>query len=233
LSQRVVVHRYHHSVLHTALALLAGAITVILLLSLGDIAFERLGFNSVEYLLILWGTLLWSMINVPVGEVKSSEPLVAVQEVRVFGLYYRVPSVVYKQSITVIAVNVGGAVIPILVSAYVLLSHTNLILAAIIGTIVVAVMVHLMARKVKGVGIVTPSILPPVIAAVVSYLLVPGSPAVVAYVSGTLGALIGADLTNLRGIGKLGAPMASIGGAGTFDGVFLTGIVAVLLVPLL
>jgi len=90
-----------------------------------------------------------------------------------------------------------------------------------------------MARKVKGVGIVTPSILPPVIAAVVSYLLVPGSPAVVAYVSGTLGALIGADLTNLRGIGKLGAPMASIGGAGTFDGVFLTGIVAVLLVPLL
>lgn len=233
MSQRVVVHRYHHSVLHTALALLAGAITVILLLSLGDIAFERLGFNSVEYLLILWGTLLGSMINVPVGEVKSSEPLVAVQEVRVFGLYYRVPSVVYKQSITVIAVNVGGAVIPILVSAYVLLSHTNLILAAIIGTIVVAVMVHLMARKVKGVGIVTPAILPPVIAAVVSYLLVPGSPAVVAYVSGTLGALIGADLTNLRGIGKLGAPMASIGGAGTFDGVFLTGIVAVLLVPLL
>jgi len=233
LSQRVVVHRYHHSVLHTALALLAGAIIVILLLSLGDIAFERLGFNSVEYLLILWGTLLGSMINVPVGEVKSSEPLVAVQEVRVFGLYYRVPSVVYKQSITVIAVNVGGAVIPILVSAYVLLSHTNLILAAIIGTIVVAVMVHLMARKVKGVGIVTPAILPPVIAAVVSYLLVPGSPAVVAYVSGTLGALIGADLTNLRGIGKLGAPMASIGGAGTFDGVFLTGIVAVLLVPLL
>jgi uncharacterized membrane protein len=52
-------------------------------------------------------------------------------------------------------------------------------------------------------------------------------------VSGTLGALIGADLTNLRGIGKLGAPMASIGGAGTFDGVFLTGIIAVLLVPLL
>jgi uncharacterized membrane protein len=55
----------------------------------------------------------------------------------------------------------------------------------------------------------------------------------VAYVSGTLGALIGADLTNLRGISKLGAPVASIGGAGTFDGVFLTGIVAVLLVPLL
>jgi uncharacterized membrane protein len=213
--------------------LVAGAIIVILLLSLGDIAFERIGFNSVEYLLILWGTLLGSMINVPVGEVKNAEPLVAVQEVKVFGLYYRVPSVVYRHSVTVIAVNLGGAAIPILVSAYVLLTHADLLSAALVGTIVVAVMVHLMVRKVKGVGIVTPSILPPVVAAVVSYLLVPGSPAVVAYVSGTLGALIGADLTNLRGIGSLGAPMASIGGAGTFDGVFLTGLVAVLLVPLL
>jgi len=233
LSQRLVVHSYHRSFLSTALALLAGLIIVILLFSLGDIAFERIGFNSIEYLLILWGTLLGSMINVPVGEVKSSEPRVAVQEVKVFGLYYRIPSVVYKQAITVIAVNIGGAVIPILVSAYLLLSHTTLILAALVGTVVVAITVHLMARKVKGVGIVTPSLLPPIIAAVVSYLLVPGSPAVVAYVSGTLGALIGADLTNLKGIGNLGSPMASIGGAGTFDGVFLTGIVAVLLVPLL
>ena len=233
LSQRLVVHSYHRNFLSTVLALVAGAIIIILLLSLGDIAFERIGFNSIEYLLILWGTLLGSMINVPVGEVKSSEPRVAVQEVKVFGLYYRIPSVVYKQAITVIAVNIGGAVIPILVSTYLLLSHTTLIPAALLGTVVVGIMVHLMARKVKGVGIVTPSFLPPIIAAVVSYLLVPGSPAVVAYVSGTLGALIGADLTNLRGIGNLGASMASIGGAGTFDGVFLTGIVAVLLVPLL
>lgn len=233
LNQRIVVHRYHRSFLSTALALVTGVIIVVLLLSLGDIAFERIGFNSIEYLLILWGTLLGSMINVPVGEVKSSEPRVAIQEVRVFGLYYRVPSVVYKQAITVIAVNVGGAVIPILVSVYLLVGHSSLLPAAILGTVVVAVMVHLMARKVRGVGIVTPSFLPPIVAAVVSYLLVPGSPAVVAYVSGTLGTLIGADITNLRGIGKLGSSMASIGGAGTFDGVFLTGLVAVLLVPLL
>jgi len=233
LSQRVVVHSYHRSFLSTLLALLAGAIIVVLLVSLGDIAFERIGFNSVEYLLILWGTLLGSMINVPVAEEKSAEPRLAVQEVKVFGLYYRIPSVVYKQSVTVIAVNVGGAVIPILVSIYLLVSHDTLLLASALGTVVVAVMVHLMARKVKGVGIVTPSLLPPIVAAVVSYLLAPGSPAVVAYVSGTLGTLIGADLTNLRGIGRLGAPMASIGGAGTFDGVFLTGLVAVLLVPLL
>ena len=52
---------------------------------------------------------------------------------------------------------------------------------------------------------------------------------VIAYVSGTLGTLIGADLLHLRQISKLNAPVVSIGGAGTFDGIFLTGILAVLL----
>jgi uncharacterized membrane protein len=52
----------------------------------------------------------------------------------------------------------------------------------------------------------------------------------VAYISGTLGTLIGADLLNMRAITKLGAPVVSIGGAGTFDGVFLAGVIAVLLV---
>jgi uncharacterized membrane protein len=41
--------------------------------------------------------------------------------------------------------------------------------------------------------------------------------------------LIGADLLNLDAVRGLGAPVASIGGAGTFDGIFLTGIMAVLL----
>ena len=46
-----------------------------------------------------------------------------------------------------------------------------------------------------------------------------------------MGTLIGADLLNLGKIHGLGAPIASIGGAGTFDGVFLSGILAVLLAP--
>ena len=50
-----------------------------------------------------------------------------------------------------------------------------------------------------------------------------------AYISGTLGVLIGADLMRLRDVRKLATPFASIGGAGTFDGIFLTGIIAVLL----
>jgi uncharacterized membrane protein len=53
-----------------------------------------------------------------------------------------------------------------------------------------------------------------------------------AYISGSMGTLIGADLTNLDKVQGIGAPVASIGGAGTFDGIFLTGILAVLLAGL-
>lgn len=50
-----------------------------------------------------------------------------------------------------------------------------------------------------------------------------------AYVWGVLGTLIGADLTNLGAVQEIIAPIASIGGAGTFDGVFLSSTIAVLL----
>jgi uncharacterized membrane protein len=66
-------------------------------------------------------------------------------------------------------------------------------------------------------------------AAAIALLLSRKAAAALAYISGTLGTLIGADLLNLGKIHGLGAPVASIGGAGTFDGIFLTSIAAVLL----
>jgi uncharacterized membrane protein len=86
---------------------------------------------------------------------------------------------------------------------------------------------------VRGLGIALPPFLPPILAAVASVIIAYEYAPVVAYISGTLGTLVGADLLNLKQIGKLGAPVASIGGAGTFDGIFLNGIFAVLLAALL
>jgi len=43
---------------------------------------------------------------------------------------------------------------------------------------------------------------------------------------GVLGPLIGADLLHLRNIEALETGIASIGGAGTFDGIFLSSIIA-------
>jgi|SRR6266436_6633265 len=83
----------------------------------------------------------------------------------------------------------------------------------------VAVVCHLLAQPVPGVGIALPVFVPSLAAAVVALLLSRRQAAPLAYVSGSLGTLIGADLLNLDKIQGLGAPVASIGGAGTFDGV--------------
>jgi uncharacterized membrane protein len=70
------------------------------------------------------------------------------------------------------------------------------------------------------------------ITAAVAMLLSREDAAPLAYIAGSLGTLIGADLTNLDKVPGLGAPVASIGGAGTFDGIFLTSILAVLIAHL-
>ena len=80
-----------------------------------------------------------------------------------------------------------------------------------------------------GIGIAVPVFAPVVATAILAFILSREYAAPLAYIGGSMGTLIGADLLNLDKINGLGAPVASIGGAGTFDGIFLTGILAVLL----
>jgi uncharacterized membrane protein len=129
---------------------------------------------------------------------------------------------------TLVALNVGGALIPILVSLY-LLVRTRMVVRMLIGTAIVAAVVHALARLVPGAGIAVPMFVPPIVAAGVALLLAFRRAPPVAYVAGSMGTLVGADILNLGQIARLGAPVVSIGGAGTFDGVFLTGILAGLL----
>jgi len=94
----------------------------------------------------------------------------------------------------------------------------------------VTLVVNRLARPVKGLGIAVPGFIPPLVAALGAYLLCPWDlRAPCAYIASTLGILIGADLLKLHEIPKMGAPVASIGGAGTFDAIFFGGIIAVLL----
>ena len=130
-----------------------------------------------------------------------------------------------------IAVNVGGAVIPTIMSLYLLFTR-HLWVRGLIATAIVALVLHWLADPVQGVGIAVPIFLPALITAIVAWLLARENAAPLAYIAGSMGTLIGADLTNLDKVRGLGAPVASIGGAGTFDGIFLTGILAVLLASL-
>jgi uncharacterized membrane protein len=99
----------------------------------------------------------------------------------------------------------------------------------LIALAVVTYIVYRMARPIPGIGIATPMFIPPIAAALAALLLNPQGAPATAYVAGTLGTLIGADILHLKELKNLKAPVASIGGAGTFDGIFLTGILAVLL----
>jgi uncharacterized membrane protein len=176
---------------------------------------------------LIFAELAGSAINIPVKRL-SGEASRGVQDIQLFGVRYRVP--VYRPATTTtLAVNLGGAVIPTGVSVFLLAKYSFWWQAAV-GVTVVAMVVHLIARPVEGVGIAVPGFIPPLVAAGISLAVAPHMAAPVAFVSGTLGTLIGADLLNIGRLRELGGGMASIGGAGTFDGVFLSGIVAVLLV---
>jgi uncharacterized membrane protein len=210
------------------LALLAIVVLVVVALEIGLLgyAYEKIGVDSRHVSALLLLTLLGSYVNIPVGLLPQKQ-LVAEREVSVFGVRRMVP-VVEEWPGTVVAVNVGGAVVPTLLSLYLVVKNVMLI-RAVLGVAIVAAVVHLLARPVRGIGIAVPGLLPPFVAAVVALALSTRSAPALAYVAGSLGTLIGADLLNLGRIQGLGAPVVSIGGAGTFDGIFLTGIIAVLL----
>jgi uncharacterized membrane protein len=93
----------------------------------------------------------------------------------------------------------------------------------------VAALCHQLASPVPGLGIALPVFVPAIASATVASLLSLRRAAPLAYIGGSLGTLVGADLLNLGRVQGLGAPLVSIGGAGTFDGIFLTGVLAVLI----
>ncbi|NJD76601.1 MAG: DUF1614 domain-containing protein [Candidatus Methanoperedens sp.] len=189
-------------------------------------AFRKLGFPPEYSLLFLFLSLLGSHINIPVSEITSREPIVSGRIIEFYRFKYVVPPVEVKRR-TIIAVNIGGAVLPVMISIF-LATLVN-IGDVLIGVLIMTILIHLIARPVKGLGIAVPALIPPVAAAALALLISPGEAPIIAYISGTLGSLIGADLLNLKKIPELGTPVASIGGAGTFDGIFLTGIISVLL----
>jgi uncharacterized membrane protein len=205
------------------------ALFVFIQLGLLRYAYMRIGLDPRVAMLVLGGSLLGSYVNIPLAELPEAH-FVSDEVVDFFGMRYVVP-VVADWPGTIIAINVGGAVIPILLSLY-LLQRNHIWLLGAAGTAIVGLFVHLVAQTVPGVGIAVPVIAPPLVTAVVAVLLSRRFAAPVAYVSGSLGTLIGADLLNLDKLHGLGVPVASIGGAGTFDGIFVTGIVAVLLAGL-
>ena len=210
-------------------ALFIGLLVILVVIGALRHAYLSLGVSPRTALLLLLGSLIGSYFNIPVA-VLPPEQVESDKVIEFYGMQYTVP-VVENLPGTVIAINVGGAVIPTIMSIY-LLASRGLWISGTIATAIVAIVLHWLADPVPGVGIAVPIFVPAIVTAVISLLLSRRDAAPLAYISGSMGTLIGADLTNFDKVAGLGAPVASIGGAGTFDGIFLTGILAVLLAGL-
>ncbi len=181
-------------------------------------------------MLLLLASLFGSYINIPVAQLPE-RVVSSGHVITSYGMQYVIPSVTEWPG-TVIAVNIGGAVIPTALSLY-LLARNRIWGRGLVAVALVAALCHYVAYPVHGLGIAIPPFVPPIAATVVALVLSPLQAAPLAYIGGSLGTLLGADLLNLDKIQGLGAPVASIGGAGTFDGIFLAGVLGVLFASLL
>jgi uncharacterized membrane protein len=211
------------------LLLIAAFVFLATFIQLGvlTLALDKLGLSSSSATLLFITILAGSMLNLPLFTM-NSEPPADEEETPVTPFPGLVRNMPYTGKTQVMA-NVGGCVVPVALCLYLLRHNSIANLPLMVAITAVTLLSYSTSRRLPGVGIGIPILLAPITAALVSILLDPGQAAPLAYISGTLGVLIGADLMHLRDIQKLGVPFAAIGGAGSFDGIFITGIVAVLL----
>jgi uncharacterized membrane protein len=209
------------------LVLIVGLLLAFVQVGILTIAFEKLGLSSHSAFTLLFASLFGSVINLPVMKVKAERPSLESIPEQLRELMTQALRKFHGQ--TIIAVNAGGCLIPLMFSYY--LIHINQLdgFKIVAATCIVAAISRWTSRPIPGVGIGMPVFIAPLVAAITAMGIDPGHSAPLAYICGTLGVLIGADLLRLKDVRKMGVPVASIGGAGTFDGIFITGIVAVLL----
>jgi uncharacterized membrane protein len=177
------------------------------------------------------------LINVPLYRIQRLEE----QPIDTFGplgIGGWAPSLHRVRRDTIVAVNVGGCLIPVALAAWEplhLLRFGGFVpVALVIASVANIAVCYRVSRPVRGVGIAMPGLLSPLVAIGVTWLLLSDQiynpiRAPVAFVAGVLGPVVGADLLHLKDITKISAGVLSIGGAGTFDGIVLSGVLAALL----
>lgn len=212
-------------------------IVVVFLIVLFPILFGQLMLASLTKLhlspnaaLALMAAIFFGgLVNIPIKRIARDRPVEA-HALDVFGLSGFWPELRRTRQETIIAVNVGGCIVPAGIAVYQLahlapLGATTLIAVAVACAINIFVC-YRFAQLLPGIGIALPGLVPPIVAAVAAMLLVPEHAAPAAFVAGVAGPLVGADLFHLKEIEDSAVGVASIGGAGTFDGIVLSGIVA-------
>lgn len=185
-------------------------------------AFNDMGFSTVEAILIVFVSFLLGsgIIDEYIGINVSNIPL------------FR------YQTNWMVGINVGGAVIPILLSIYLFIKNKIKPFRILLGIGIVTLVTFFVTSPDPEKGIVSAFpywILPIIVASGLSILLTwteKKKAAPLAYIIGTLGVLLGADGLHLMSLLQYETQTmrsAVIGGASVFDMVFITGILAVFL----
>jgi uncharacterized membrane protein len=190
---------------------------------------EKLHLAPGVALLVVIAVILGGLVNIPVKRIRRAT-MMPVHPLAAFGLVDFWPELRRVRTETVLAVNLGGCLIPVALSLYELL-YLAAIDFRLLGTVAIAAAVnaalcYFLARPVAGIGITLPAVAPALAAAGAALLLAPEQAAPVAFIAGVSGPLIGADLLHLKDVESIASGVVSIGGAGTFDGIVLSGIIA-------
>ncbi|MDN7026189.1 DUF1614 domain-containing protein [Methanoculleus sp. FWC-SCC1] len=192
-----------------ALIVIVPLLLIFSFLLISEEAFEAIGFRFHQAVLMTVGALVGSFINIPLIPLDGA----------------------------VIAVNVGGCIIPLFITLELAVRRRVNRYHALAAIAAVSLITFAFATPVPGVGITMPFYIAPLAGAGAGLLLARGcgTAPMLAYAGGTVGTLMGADIFNLANPAVLASLTAvagttlSIGGAGIFDGIFITGILAVAL----
>ncbi len=133
-----------------------------------EYAYEKIGIGRRHMFALLIFSFLGSYVNIPIAELPAKE-VISDQQVTFFGIQHVVPFV-KEWPRTIIAVNLGGAVIPAILSIYLLIKN-RLYLRGLLAVAIVMVVAHLMAHPLRGIGIAEPIFIPPLVATAAALLL--------------------------------------------------------------
>lgn len=217
-----------------SLVLLVGCLVPLLVLDMATTALTNLHLHPTVAFFVLGGILFGAGVNLPIHVIPLKDE-VAVPVYQPIGAWVPFPNFERMQRETVIAVNLGGCVIPVLLALHLLRflfdGGATVVYVLLIGIAVNVLICNRMAQPIPKLGIRLPFLLPAAVALIVSWIGLSGSEldpyrAPVAFIIGISGPLIGADLLNWRRFKQLHAGMVSIGGAGTWDGIVLSGLVS-------
>jgi uncharacterized membrane protein len=193
------------------------------------VSLAKLHLSPSAALFLAMGIFLGGFVNIPLRRKVRHEGVV-LQPLDAFGRPRAWPAMLRMRQESVIAVNVGGCLIPTGIALYELallsMQGPQMLWVAAYVTIANTIACFFIAKPIPNVGIVMPGFVPPLIAVSLALIFAPTAAAPVAFISGVLGPLIGADFMHLSDVQRRSVGISSIGGAGTFDGIVLSGIVA-------